>query len=283
MNEQNIDREQQEKDVKALRQTLLPLDSRCPMPEQLKGEYILESARRPGLLLSPMLKRGLALAAMLLIVLGSALAFNRLRDNGGGYVFEEKTAAVGEQLDTSTPGENAVIVEKVTLPKDAFATTATEAPTIEGTGTEAADTTADTETAAASATDAATTAGTTKANSVAMGSWEELEAAFLKMKKDRDEREIVYYDGFTMEEGTIPAMTTRGAMATTRRMATLMEAEAIMAPAEAKAAPKTGGSDYGETNTQVIGVDEADIPRTTASFSTMSSRSTTAIRVTCIF
>ncbi|MCL2299689.1 MAG: beta-propeller domain-containing protein, partial [Firmicutes bacterium] len=64
-------------DIDSLREALAPLDERCPLPDALEAGRILQHAEQPRRSYTAPLRRGLALAATLAVVITTAVLFNQ--------------------------------------------------------------------------------------------------------------------------------------------------------------------------------------------------------------
>ena len=65
-------------DIETLRAALAPLDARCPLPNELKGDVVMENAKEPRAKTAVYLRRGLAFAATLAVFVGSMFAADKL-------------------------------------------------------------------------------------------------------------------------------------------------------------------------------------------------------------
>ena len=182
-----------DKDIQTLRETLAPLDEHCPLPSSLKGEIVMQNAESPRRNWGAPLRRAVALAAAMAVVLTAVIASNKLRVAAPPVV--------------------------------------TETPTAEG------------------------------AEPQPLGNNMELEQAFLRLRRAARERmneKRAYFwavDDMTMEEEwTIPE-----GMTIEETMPVAMPEDSDVAERIYNAANMAGAADFGETNTQVQGVDEADI------------------------
>ena len=68
----------QQNDIEALRAALAPLDARCPLPNELKGDVVMEHAKAPHTKIAINFRRGLAFAATLAVFVGSMFAADKL-------------------------------------------------------------------------------------------------------------------------------------------------------------------------------------------------------------
>ncbi|MDR2686301.1 MAG: beta-propeller domain-containing protein [Oscillospiraceae bacterium] len=92
-------------DIASLRETLAPLDGRCPLPEALQAGRVLRNAAPPRRSYAAPLRRGLALAAALALVVSAAALSDRLNLFSGGpnaLVPLEPAAEAAEHTDFGT-------------------------------------------------------------------------------------------------------------------------------------------------------------------------------------
>jgi len=190
-------------DLQALRETLAPLDERCPLPYALKGEIVMQKAGEPSHRSRAVpLRRAAACLAALAVIAGSVAASNMLRSGPGSDVSPQTTRpAIDEALDE-----------------------------------------------------------------VSMGNYGALEQAFLRMHARRESEKRMYLwgvDEMTMEaeDMTWPeGMTWEQTMPAAETME-MKSPPMDRDPAEDNAFNIAGNeaADFGTTNVQVRGVDEADI------------------------
>jgi len=199
-------------EIASLREVLTPLDNQCPLPGALEANRVLQNATTPRRSYAPYLRRGLALAAAMAVVITTVVLVDRLNfftEPDLDMPLGPTTIATGEQ----TNGPNTLV------PSDPSALTTTAAEKKADFGT----------------------------------SYAELQKAFLQMQEERRGRYAYDYDMTVEEARTEPA------------------AE-FAVPNDAAAPPAEPGQIFDRvlysastvklaetTNTQVQGVDEADI------------------------
>ena len=192
----HISKEQQAEALQGLRAALAPLDERCPLPDTLKGDRVMQNApsakdsKAPKSNTAVYLRRGLAFAAMLAVVAGSMFA--------------------ADKFNFFTRNELRIDPPPVT--------------------------------------------GNSEDDGEALSTYYELQKTFLAMQKNYDMLEGHLMHGLTMEEAQTMAETMPAA-----DMAPPGEVAGNNYAGEKMAAARDAAGAHGETNTQVKGVDEADI------------------------